>query len=196
MRTKTSFSLLAALVVAGCADAPSAPPSAAVAPVDADADLLNGLIIVTAGHGQYAIAGTVADFSFSAVQVGRTFPRSTGKFRHSVTVGGTLVEFEGKVTCLAIDESNGRAWIAGTVTKNNSTNPGFTTPIHEVGRDIWFRVVDYGVGQQQSQPDRTTFVGFEGGAGIITSAEYCASRPWPDNDERTNPVTTGNILVL
>ncbi|NIU75387.1 MAG: hypothetical protein GWN71_17950, partial [Gammaproteobacteria bacterium] len=49
--------------------------------------------------------------------------------------------------------------------------PGFQEDVHQPGRDIWFRVVDYGEGENATQPDRSTFVGFEGDAGIITSAE-------------------------
>ncbi len=55
--------------------------------------------------------------------------------------------------------------------------------------------MDYGEGENATQPDRSTFVGFEGNAGIITSAEYCEEQIWPAGDERTNPVTEGDIQV-
>jgi hypothetical protein len=63
-------------------------------------------------------------------------------------------------------------------------------------------VVDYGNGLSGTV-DRSTFIGFTGDAGIQTSAEYCAVRPWPgpnDNppqpvDARTNPLISGNISV-
>jgi membrane dipeptidase len=47
------------------------------------------------------------------------------------------------------------------------------------------------------RPDRTTFVGFEGGGGIQTSAEYCAAQIWPNNppNDRTSPLSAGNIQI-
>jgi hypothetical protein len=67
------------------------------------------------------------------------------------------------------------------------------TPIHEVGKEAWFRVVDYGEGQ--SPDDRTTVLGFEGGLGIITSEEYCQLQLWRDDDAGTWAVVNGNIQV-
>ena len=67
--------------------------------------------------------------------------------------------------------------------------------VHQPGADIWFRVADYGEGNQALQADRSTFVGFEGSAGIITSDEYCTTQPWPAGDAGTNPVTAGNLQV-
>jgi hypothetical protein len=93
-----------------------------------------------------------------------------------------------------VDAVNRRAWIGGVITKNLSEHPSFQAPRNEPGRDIWFRVLDSGEGAG-ADPDRTTFVGFEGDAGIITSAEYCAVQPWPDGNARTWPVTAGNIQV-
>jgi hypothetical protein len=60
---------------------------------------------------------------------------------------------------------------------------------------VWFRVVDYGEGGKASQPDRTTFLGFENNPDIKTSEQYCAVRIWPQDDARTWPVTAGNIQV-
>ena len=57
------------------------------------------------------------------------------------------------------------------------------------GRDIRFRVLDEPGG------DRSTFVGFEGSAGFMTSAEYCAGQPWPAGNARTWPVVSGGITV-
>jgi len=151
-------------------------------------------IDLTAGRGTYNVGTVPVEFSFLALDgPGRMGP--LGHFRQTLTLNGLLVDFEGRVTCLSVDDLTGRAWIAGVVTKNRSTNPSFQTPIHQVGRDVWFRVVDYGEGAKATQADRTTFLGFEGGAGILTSAQYCAERPWPANDERTNALTSGNIQV-
>lgn len=121
---------------------------------------------------------------------------ASGRFHHSLELGGELVEFHGAVTCVSFDPVNGRAWIGGIVTKNQSTHPDFQTEIHVPGKDVWFRVVDYGEGED-AQADRTTFVGFEGAAGILTSQEYCDAQIWPDDppDDRTWPVLRGNIQV-
>jgi hypothetical protein len=95
---------------------------------------------------------------------------------------------------VAVDAGEGRAWIGGVVTQNNSTHPNFTTEIHDVGRDIWFRVLDSGEGSSEA-PDRATFVGFEGGGGIITSQEYCEAQIWPAGNARTVGQASGNIQV-
>ena len=87
-------------------------------------------------------------------------------------------------TASDLDRPRRRAWIGGVITKNRSTHPSFMTTRHQVGHDIWFRVVDYG-SIHSTVSDRTTFVGFEGDAGFPTSQSYCDGMPWPDNDERT-----------
>lgn len=148
----------------------------------------------SAGGGQMAVGALTVQFSYNAVLAGPS-GRAVGQARHSVVVGGQLVEFRTNVTCLSVDAANGRAWIGGTIVVNNSVNPAFTGAIHQPGRDIWFRVVDYGEGSVAAQADRATFVGFEGSAGIITSDEYCSTQPWPAGDDRTNPVTAGNLQV-
>lgn len=150
------------------------------------------VVASTAGGGGYVIGSLQVSFSFNAI--GRADGSATGRFFHSVELGGQLIEFEGRVTCVTVDAENNRAWIGGVVTANNSEHPDFTTPIHDVGADIWFRVVDYGEGAA-AEEDRSTFVGFEGAAGFDTSAEYCAAQPWPADDARTNPLNFGNLKV-
>jgi len=137
--------------------------------------------------------GLLVQSSFSAVQQGSGMD-AVGQFRFSVELGGLPVEFHGRTTCLTVNAAEGRAWIGGVITQNNSTHPTFTTAVNEVGKDIWFRVLDSGEGSG-SDPDRSTFVGFEGGGGIITSAEYCQAQIWPDDNERTVPQASGNIQV-
>jgi hypothetical protein len=149
----------------------------------------------TNGRGSYAVGAIPVDFSFNAIEVSASHPVANGRFRQTLVLSGLLVDIEGAVTCVAVDAATKRAWVGGVITANHSVNPSFLTPIHQVGRDVWFRVVDYGEGANAPQPDRVTFLGFEGGAGIITSAEYCATRPWPVNDARTNALTSGNIQV-
>jgi hypothetical protein len=186
------------LLLAAC-EPPSAPEAPPPAP-DPDLNLLGARRLdIAVGQGTFD-AGVVVNFAFSAI--GIPDRNAIGAFRFETELGGLPVEFDARVTCLAVDRVNDRAWVGGVVTRNESTHPSFTTPIHQVGRDIWFRVVDYGFGPNDPA-DRTTFVGFEGAAGIITSAEYCERRIWPGpdsdppepQDARTGPVLTGNIFV-
>lgn len=140
------------------------------------------------GSGSYSINGLIVDFSLAAAI--EKNGKGEGEFRIFADEGGGLiVDFEAKVTCLAIDAVNGRAWIGAKVKNNASTDPALTTEIHKQGRDIWFRILDAPTG------DRSTFVGFEGAAGFITSADYCAGRPWPDGNARTWPVVSGGIAI-
>jgi hypothetical protein len=145
------------------------------------------------GGGHYLLGGAFpGKFSFTAVQ---TSPdgTATGHLRYTLDFGGPL-DFAGSVTCLAVDADEGRAWIGGVVTRNNSVVEPFASDARfQPGQDIWFRVLDSGEGR--SEPDRTTFTGFRGDAGFDTSLEYCAGMPWPDDNARTHPVTAGNIQV-
>lgn len=141
------------------------------------------------GAGQYSINGLIVTFSLDAeVEKNGT---GAGEFTIYADEGdGLIVDFEGKVTCLAVDPVNHRAWIGGKIKRNGSTDPSLQTDIHRQSRDIWFRVLDEPTG------DRSTFVGFEGSAGFITSEEYCAGQPWPAGNARTWPVVSGGITLL
>ena len=136
-------------------------------------------------------------FSFAATQAAGASAR--GIFWQYRERDGKTIEFLGYVTCLAVDPATGHAWIAGKILSNSSTDPAFRVDtLHMPGMDIWFRVVDYGEGPAATQPDRSTVFGFRGSAGIITSDEYCATRPWPNTpvpDARTFPLSAGNIEV-
>ena len=152
-----------------------------------------GVVAGTTGGGHYLLQGAFdVQFALSALQ--KPDGRALGQFHQRLEAGGLVIDFRGEVTCVAVDPLTNRAWIGGVVTENRSTDPAFSTPIHQPGRDVWFRVVDYGEGGD-SPPDRTSFLGFQGAAGIITSAEYCEARIWPEGDARTWPVTSGNIQV-
>lgn len=151
------------------------------------------VVASTTGAGTLLVAGVLeVEFQYNAI--GRENGTASGRFFHSVVLGGQMIEFTGAVTCVTMDAENHRAWVGGVVTANNSEHPAFLEEEHEVGRDIWFRVVDNGEGRN-GVADRSTFVGFEGAAGIITSEEYCATQPWLDNDANTNPLVQGNIQV-
>ena len=149
------------------------------------------------GGGRYVIpvGGDDLHLYFSVSGRQTDGEAAEGTFHHRTVLFGQLIEFHGTFTCLAIDDEEGRAWIGGVITKNKSERePYVSGEIFEPGRDIWFRVLDGG--PASARGDRTTFVGFEGGAGIITSQEYCDQRPWPDDNARTNPVTRGNVTVF
>src|ERR1700674_3758185 len=125
------------------------------------------------GAGSFLYAGTIAmKFSFSAVQL----PNGSvaGHFHHSYVSGGFTYDFSGKVTCIAFDAVNGRAWIGGVLTKVRSTDP---TVGEFAGDDAWFRVLDSPGGE------RSTAMGFVGA--IPSSAAYCAMKIWPDGNART-----------
>lgn len=157
----------------------------------------SGVSATANGGGEFLITllgGFPGQFAMSNVQVDPATGAATGRFHLSLDFIDGLIEFHGRTTCLTVDGENGRAWIGGVVTQNNSVDADWRQDRHLPGRDIWFRVVDYGQGAD-AQGDRMTFAGFEGDAGIITSAEYCEAMIWPDNDERTWPVTNGNIQV-
>lgn len=190
MRSFTSFaSFGAVLILAGCDASPE--------PVGLETDtepLFSRGVTATATGGGVFDAGIPVSFAFGAVQTDAD-GSARGQLRFSAESQGLTVEFHGEVTCTTSDLEHGRAWIGGVITRNGSDHPAFTDEIHDVGKDIWFRVVDYGEGDGAPQPDRTTFVGFEGDGEIITSPEYCETQPWPDDDARTGPVLDGNIQV-
>lgn len=146
--------------------------------------MVGGVQEKVTGGGQFVhpVFGTVA-FAFTAIR--HADGTVTGHFQQNqFDVGFT---YKGNVTCFAVDLENRRVWIGGVLTFTNDPEE-----ITEVGDDAWFRVLD--VGNGSGQVDRSTFLGFEGGAGIITSEEYCAVRLWAPNNERTWPVT-GNIKI-
>ena len=152
-----------------------------------------GQITSTFGGGNYLFADTF-DISTAFGALALPSGRVLGVFRQSLDLNGELVSFRGRVTCLAVDSANGRAWIGGVVTRNDSEAAGFQTEIHQPGKDVWFRVLDTGRGPSVPA-DRSTFLGFEGGGGIITSQEYCETKPWPADNDRTHPFTEGGVRV-
>jgi hypothetical protein len=188
---RVQFVVVVSVVLAAACQAPAAPgPIVNGAAVQAVGGPPDGAM----GGGIYRFANTSdVRFNFNAVANGNG--GFTGHLFQSFEFGGLLIEFRGDVTCVSVDPVNRRAWIGGVVTENNSTHPQFTTARTQVGRDIWFRVVDYGEGARAPQPDRSTIPGFEGDRGIITSAEYCATQPWVAGDVATHPILKGNIQV-
>lgn len=161
-----------------------------------DLSVVGGELAHASGGGQYLVTLGSEElpgrFSFTASHLPNG--KTTGQLRYVIDLFGEHVEFHGRVTCLTVAEEDGRAWIGGEITRNSSVaEPYVSGEIFEPGKDIWFRVLDSGEGA--AAVDRTTFVGFEGGGGIITSQEYCDAAIWPDDNARTWPVTAGNIQV-
>ncbi len=140
-------------------------------------------LVTGGGQFEHPVFGTVT-FSFTAVR--HSDGSVSGRFEQNQFDVG--FKYKGDVTCFAVDPVNHRAWIGGVLTQSNDPDP-----ITEVGDDAWFRVLD--LGSSNVGPDRSTFLGFEGGGGIITSEEYCAVRIWPDDNARTWPVEQGNIAI-
>jgi hypothetical protein len=174
------------MAVLGCSSEPTA--IRGIAP-DASSGLgaLTGSVM---GGGQATLSVGPMDVEVMAKQ--HLDGSAKGTFRHFIVTSTGTVDFTGQVTCLSVDDALGRAWIGGKVLTNNSTRPDFMTSIHEVGDEIWFRVADNGEGGNATAPDRSTSPGFEGALGIITSAEYCAARLWPNEP---SALITGNIQV-
>ena len=193
-RFRCVLSALAGLALFACDHsrplAPTSDPRALRASLSEQDD---GDLGSASGKGHYDILGLDVQFEFAAEQRNKN-ESADGEFRvYADEGGGLIVDFTARVTCLAIDAVNHRAWIGGKVTSNQSTDPDLTTKIHQRGDDIWFRVLDMGSGPGVT--DRSTFTGFEGAAGFRTSGEYCAGRPWPADDARTWPVVEGDITV-
>ena len=188
-RSWSALSAAAVLLLAAC----DAPPE----PTSPDFHRQRGVTGSATGGGHFD-AGVDVTFAFGAVQLNGF--DAVGALFFTTELGGEKVEFHGRIICLGLDGENDRAWIGAVVTKNRSTHPSFTGEIHQPGEDVWFRVVDYGEGRNAEQPDRTTFLGFKGAAGIDTSVDYCEAKIWPgppddEVDARTGPVTQGNLQV-
>jgi hypothetical protein len=188
--------MLMGMTVVACQDAaaPSARSSAssAVHPAFDQAAVTNDGASGASGRGVYSLAGSDVQFALNAVRL--PDGGAIGTFHQRLDEGGGLIiEFDAQVVCLAVDAANQRAWIGGVVTQNESTDPDYLTAINQPGRDVWFRVLNGA--DVAGGTDRSTFLGFQGAAGIETSPEYCAARLWPDNNARTWPVISGAIRV-
>jgi hypothetical protein len=146
-----------------------------------------GVQELVSGGGQFVhpTFGSVT-FAFSAVRH-RDGSVSGRFFQNQPAFGFT---YAGDVTCFAVDQVNHRAWIGGVLTQTNDPDP-----VTEIGDDAWFRVLD--TGAQSTEPDRSTFFGFEQPPpGIVTSEEYCQLQIWADGNARTWPVEKGGNIVI
>lgn len=181
MRQQRVFVALCAAVAAGACDQAVQP----VAPSLNVQQIGDGSILVTGGgQFEHPTLGTVT-FSLSGVQ--DAAGTATGRFQQHWRFAD--VTFKGDVTCLAVDLVNHRVWVGGVLTHSNDPDPN---PDFQPGGDAWFRGLALPAGS--GEPDRLTFLGFRGSAGIETSEEYCQVRLWADNNARTWPVT-GSLTI-
>jgi hypothetical protein len=172
-----------ALIALACG--PTAPETSRMESSNLEVSSEEGVEKVTGG-GQF-VHPTFGTVTFSFVAIRHADGRVTGQFQqHQPFFGFT---YKGDVTCFAVDPVNHRAWVGGVLTQSNDPDP-----VTEVGDDAWFRVLD--TGHSSSEPDRSTFMGFEQPPpGIVTSEEYCQLKIWPDGNARTWPVVHGNIVI-
>jgi hypothetical protein len=185
--------LAAALAACSAGSEPSAPF------IIMPATLNNGAGVELQVNGAGVVdlsAAAVPNMSFQLVANLKPDGTANGHFRFSRESAAGLHAFEGDVTCVTVDPNfPGRARIGGVVTANNSTAPSSLTENHEVGDDVWFRVLDDGNGG--SAVDRSTTLGFKPTL-VNTSAEYCAL-PFADgpfwNPASIFPLEQGTIRV-
>lgn len=184
----------------GCGDRAQLPTSPPEAPAP-DLSFGRSPILTSWGYGLIDLSTANAGVAkFSYLAIGGPHGGALGVFSQYREAGGFTIDFTGKATCLSVDSENNRAWIGGVILKNRSTHPSFQNPdLHVPGKDVWFRVVDHGTGSGEPR-DRSTVLGFIGSAGILTSAEYCQTKPWPGPptdpvDARTFPLSQGNLVV-
>lgn len=165
-------------------------------PVGSPSLAMGAVEAAASGGGQAVLPAGFSELKFSFAATALANGRANGQFRQVYVSDGGRVDFQGRVTCMAVDLANGRAWVGGVITQNNSTNPATMMDIHQPGQEVWFRVLDDGEGN--GAVDRTTVLGFKGGLGIDTSAQYCAAMLWNPGEAGTLgtwPVDAGNIQV-
>ena len=200
MRTVTlsaGAGLLATLALTACVESATQPAALDPGTAPPLAALDAGVVLSATGGGHIFVTNpplAVGDAGFSFTAQQRADGSATGQFRMVRLRDGFVVDFHGEVTCMSVDPVLHRAWIGGVVTSNNSNDPNHSGEIHQPGRDVWFRVVDNDQ-DDSGAPDRSSVYGFEGAAGIITSAQYCAAQLWTAGDINAFEVTEGNIQV-
>jgi hypothetical protein len=184
---------LTIIAAAALAAACESPTPSGLARIDAPAEASRDVVASTSGGGKAELPPGFSLLEFAYNAKAHADGSASGQFRQFYESADGTVDFHGSVTCVTFDPVNNRAWIGGVVTQNRSTDPAAQTPIHQVGKDAWFRVVDDGEGK--SSVDRTTVLGFEGSAGIETSPEYCAAQLWRPANANAWVVVAGNIQV-
>lgn len=192
--------LLAAMsLIGGCEHQPVGPdpvPQATgrAAPMTAGASAAVTDSASGGGHFHNPAFGVDVQFAFTAVKRSAS-GHAVGNY-HFMSVDGLSINIHGRVDCMTTDPENpGRAWMGGVITRNESEHPAFQGENSRVGKDAWFRVVDYGHGGSASQPDRTTMIFFEPAGGFTSAQQFCQAQLWFPEDRLTNPLSNGNIRV-
>lgn len=190
---------LAGFLLLGACDAPPEVLGPETAPLVLSAHADGGTARASGGghlFGQFFF-GVPVQFAFTAIQRDPITGDADGHYHFSSTVNGQTIEIHGRITCMTVDPENpGRAWMGGVITTNESEHPLYTGPTSQVGRDSWFRVVDYGEGANVSQADRASFVFVEPTGGFSSARDFCDARLWFPEDRITNPLLSGNVQVV
>ena len=176
-----------------------APTSAAAQHQQVGSSLFRRLTALAGGYGHFYNPAFDSEFRFlfNAQQWGAS-SSATGSYHFwGKTADGKVIDLHGRVQCMNKDPENpGRAWLGGVITRNGSTHASFTGESSRVGRDAWFRVVDYGHGKTASQADRTTSIFVEPTGGFTRAQDFCDSLLWLDGDLFTNALLGGSIHVI
>jgi hypothetical protein len=191
MKQTHRISLIVAAAVATACE-----KSVTVPTLDGPSATLNsgdGISVQVKGDGQAELPPGFGNLTFYVHVKQHEDGRAQGRFTQFRSRDGLTVDFDGDVTCIAVDPLNHRAWVGGVITANRSTNPAVQQPIHQPGQAIWFRVLDNS--DNETAASRTTTLGFTGSGGIQTSAEYCAKQLWAANDANTFPVVDGYLRI-
>ena len=190
---RSNLGLTLALVSGACSSPePTSPPVAVPMSVNAS----QGVEVSVTGGGIVDLStASVGDAYFSFNAIRKADGTVLGRFHQRRERNGLVIDFTGIVTCVTVDALLMRARVGGVITENASTDPAFLTANHEVGDDVWFRVVDGGEGNDST--DGSTVFGFKPTL-VNTSAEYCAlpftGLPWW-NPATTFPLRGGNIQI-
>ncbi len=190
---KTAICLLG-LVLAGCsatepetdAEAIAAPADPAAIPDQSDVPPEKRLrvgpkppppepevVAMSFGRGIASGNGVKVTFKHNVTQyknetIDGTFVQS------AMTEAGTL-DIEVDVTCAVLDGEAGRAWIAGKVSRNGSTNPLYAG---KAGAEAWFAILDRGKEEQTAWITLPKFAG----KGVTDAAAFCKKKPWNEDD--------------
>ena len=116
--------------------------------------------------------------------------QASGFFRHSGSYGNGRIELSGTVTCVGFDHPEGRAWIAGTVDKNESTVDFAGPDTLPGGAMAGFVVVDASVALNAHIQFPQPLAGNDAAA----ARRFCESKVWPR--ERLYPLSAGTLGVF
>ncbi len=188
-RTRRLYRLASAMAVAfvagsllaGCATQSPAPDDAAdAAPAEAATPTSSAesstMVATTFGKGTYSDGDrSTVSFMYDAELDGAG--RSKGFFRHQGTYGDGRIDLAGDVTCVGFDHPEGRAWVAGIVTSNDSTVDFANADTLPVNGVVGFVVEDASVALtahiQFPQPLK--------GKADKAARKFCDKRAWPSD---------------